>query len=381
MLKTIWKAAKFLIAAVLIFGLFGGIYAWQFHILPGLIKAGVESAPPPVETIAAEKARADLWPPYVRAIGTAKAYNGVDVAPQVGGVVQSLFFASGDRVEKGAKLVQLDSDTELADLKSLEATLANADRDLSRKDALAKKGYGSKSDQDSAQAKMDETLAGIEKVRALIAKKTVVAPFSGDLGIRKVDPGQYVQPGAPLVWLQTLDPIYVDFDVPEASYARMKAGQEVQLTAGAYPGETFKGTVDTIDARMAADTRTMMVRAKLANRDRRLVPGMFVNVSVIQGAPEPVVTLPETAITYSLYGDSIYVIKPAAAGADATTPRDVERRFVKVGEAREGRVSILDGLKPDEEVVTVGQLKLNPGTKVLINNEVVLDTGGLRKTE
>lgn len=387
MLKHFWKFAKFLIAAVLILGLFGGIYAWQFRILPELIRQGVANSPPPVETISVEAARLDRWEPVLRAIGTAKAINGIDIAPQVGGVVQKINFQSGTRVKAGEKLIELDADAEQADLNSLEATLRNAERELDRKGDLAKKGFGSKSDQDGARARRDETLAAIEKTKVMIARKTILAPFSGELGLRSVDTGQFVEAGTPLVWLQTLDPIYVDFTIPEADFAKLQPGQVAKATLAAYPGVAFEGKIETLDARMAAETRTLMVRAELVNSDRRLVPGMFVNVAVVTGEPAEVVTLPETAITYSLYGDSIFVVMPAkieasAAGKQAEPPPlEVERRFVEVGEVRGGRVAITTGLKAGEQVATTGQLKLNPGTRVLINNDVVLDTGGVRKAE
>jgi membrane fusion protein (multidrug efflux system) len=386
MWKLIWKITKLVIAAVIILGLFGGIYAWQFEILPGLIKEGIANAPPPVETVSAEKAKAERWKPFVRAIGTVKAASGVDVSPQAGGVVEAIHFKSGDQVKQGEKLVTLDSDTENADLRSLEATLRNAERDLDRKGGLAKKGIGSQSESDSARARRDETIAAIEKTRALISKKTVYAPFSGELGLKHVELGQYVTPGMALVWLQTLDPVHVDFTVPESELAKVERGQVVEASLAAYPGEIFKGTIETIDARMAADTRTLTVRAVLANPDRRLVPGMFANVAVVTGEPAEVVTVPETAITYSLYGDSVFVVVPvkteaASSGAGTPPALEVERRFVGLGESREGRIAITSGLEPGEEVATAGQLKLNPGTRVTINNDVVLDTGGIRKAE
>jgi membrane fusion protein (multidrug efflux system) len=336
--------------------------------------------------VSAEKAKTERWRPFVRAIGTVKAASGVDIAPQVGGVVEAIHFRSGDRVKEGEELVTLDSDTERADLKSLEATLRNAERELDRKGSLAKKGIGSQSDSDSARARRDETIAAIEKMKALIAKKTIYAPFSGELGLKHVELGQYVSPGMALVWLQTLDPVYVDFTIPQRDLTMVKSRQAVELTIGAYPNEVFKGTVETIDARMAADTRTLTVRAAFANGERKLVPGMFVNVAVVTGEPEEVVTVPETAITYSLYGDSVFVVVPvktkaASAAGPESLAHEVERRFVGLGEARDGRIAITSGLKAGEEVATAGQLKLNPGTRVTINNDVVLDAGGVRKTE
>lgn len=391
MLRMIWKATKFLIATVLIFGLFGGIYAWQFNILPELIRAGVASAPPPTETVSAETVKVEQWPSYVRAIGTVVAVNGVDISPQVGGIVREVRFESGQEVGKGDVLIEITSETERADLTSLQATLKNATRDLDRKDELARKGFGAKADRDSSLAKRDETLAAIAKTEALIAQKTIYAPFAGRLGMRRVDVGQYVGPGTPIVWLQTVDPVYVDFPVPEQDYGRLRVGQRVDATLDAYPDQSFAGKIASIDAKVAADSRTVTVRASFPNAERKLVPGMFANVAVTVGEPADVLTLPRTAITYSLYGDSVFVVGPVKSDPAKTEPakssepaepaKMVERRFVKVGEARDGRVVVASGLKPGEVVVTTGQLKLRPGTPVRIDNTVALEVSGERRPE
>jgi membrane fusion protein, multidrug efflux system len=210
----------------------------------------------------------------------------------------------------------------------------------------------------------------------VINQKRVVAAFSGRLGIRKVDVGQYISPGMPLVPLQALEQIFADFPLPEQDLARVKLGQDVEIRVDAYPDSVFKGKVDAIDARVNQDTRSIMVRGRLDNAEKQLLPGMFANVEVLAGAPVEVVTLPRTAVSYSLYGDSVYITrKPAAAPAGQAQPKEelheIERRFVRPGEARGDRVAINEGVKPGELVVIVGQLKLQQGAKVRIDNSTL----------
>ena len=233
----------------------------------------------------------------------------------------------------------------------------------------------------------------MKKIEAVIAQKTLQAPFAGRLGIRKVEKGQYVSPGLALVSLQALDPIRADFPMPEQMIGKLRIGQTIEATVDAYPGQVFRGEIQSLDARVAAETRTLLVRAILKNPERKLLPGMFVNVAVLAGAPVEVVTVPRTAVTYSLYGDSVYIVKPAPdqsgavqAAASATAPAGAaqgppviaERRFVRTGQSREGRVTILEGVSAGESVVTSGQLKLNPGTRIRVDNTQPLQRPGER---
>ena len=282
------------------------------------------------------------------------AIEGVDVSPQQGGMVVEYFFDSGDDVEKGAKLVKLDTSVEEADLANNKATLVQANLDYDRQVNLVKKGAASQAVLDQTIAKRDSAAAEVQKVEAIIAQKTITAPFAGRLGLRRVEKGQYVSVGQALVWLQALDPIWVDFPVPESEVARFKLGSPIEITVDAYPGEIFKGKVEAFDARLNQDGRTLMVRGTLPNPERKLLPGMFANAAVLAGEPKQVVTVPRTALTYSLYGDSVWVVKheaaqaspaPAptskkaepvgtaiAADAPPTEPKlKAERRFVRVG--------------------------------------------------
>jgi membrane fusion protein, multidrug efflux system len=369
---------RFLIASIILAVLIGGLAYFQLVFKPQMIKGFLASQVPPPATITAEAARSQEWVEHLPAIGTLIASQGVDVASQVAGIVTALGFESGQEAPKGDKLVQLDISVELADLASAEATQREADVAFKRQTDLLRKSVASEANVDTALAKRDTAAAAVNRIRALIAQKSILAPFAGRLGIRKVELGQYVSPGLTLVTLQALDPIWVDFPMPEQNIGKLQKGQVIELTVDAFPGEIFKGQVASLDARVAQDTRTLLVRGTLANPGRKLLPGMFANVAVLAGAPAAVVTVPRTAVTYSLYGDAVYVVKPeqgssavpAQPAADAIFA--VERRFVTTGQVRGDLVAVTSGLKAGEVVVTTGQLKLNNGGRVKIDNSQAL---------
>ncbi len=340
----------------------GGLALFQFIVKPAMIAGFIAKAPPPAFTVAVEEARAESWTPHISVIGTFKAVQGIDMAPQAGGIIRAIRFDNGQDVAAGALLVEIDDATEQADLKSNVAILKNADLSLDRQRQLVAKGNTAQANVDSAQASRDQAAAALERTRALIAQKAVSAPFAGRLGIRKVDLGQYVAPGTSLVTLQQLDPIYLDFQVPEQNYAQLRVDQSVEASVDALPGATFNGKIATIDARVSQDTRNILVRAILPNPDKKLLPGMFANLSIAAGQAQQVVTLRRTGVAYSLFGDAVYVVK-------LNENRDggvVERRFVRVGETRDERVAISEGVKAGETVVVEGQLKLQPGANVRV---------------
>jgi membrane fusion protein (multidrug efflux system) len=390
---------RFLIAAIIV-GLFlGGVGYFNLVFKPKMIGEFVAKMVPPPATVTAEPAKTETWIDRVPAIGTLVAIQGVDVAPQVGGIVMEYFFDSGQDVAKGAKLVKLDTSVEEADLADHRATLQQANLDFERQSRLVKTSAVSQSTLDATIAKRDSAAALVQKTEALIAQKMIAAPFAGRLGLRHVERGQYVSPGQALVWLQALDPIWVDFPVPEAALGKFTIGSEVELAADAFPGRSFKGKVEAFDAKLGSDTRTLMVRATVPNPDRKLMPGMFANVAVLTGGAKEYVTVPRTAVTYGLYGDSVWVVKesqtepPAkstpvaeaetvgtAAAADAMPtgalppePKLVaERRFVRVGPSQGDRVAILEGVRAGEEVITSGQLKLQPDAAIKVDNSGAL---------
>jgi membrane fusion protein, multidrug efflux system len=369
---------RLLIAVVIVGAFLGGLAYFQLQFKPAMIKSFLSKQQPPPSTITAEAARTEEWIERLPAIGTLISSQGVDVAPQVAGIVTGLGFESDQDVEKGAKLVQLDISVELADQASAEAILKEADISYKRQADLLTKNVSSEATVDTALAKRDSAAAALNRIKALIAQKLILAPFAGRLGIRHVELGQYVSAGLSMVTLQALDPIWVDFPMPEQNIGKLRKDEVIELTVDAYPGKVFKGKVVSLDARVSQETRTLLVRGTLDNPERKLLPGMFANVSVLAGTARQIVSIPRTAVTYSLYGDSVYVVKAAegAAAVPAEPPPDavfaVERRFVQPGQVREDRVAITSGLQPGEQVVTTGQIKLNNGSRVQIDNAQAL---------
>ncbi|MGA2485986.1 MAG: efflux RND transporter periplasmic adaptor subunit [Roseiarcus sp.] len=361
------RPVVFLLALVLIVAVVGGLSYFQLVLKPTIVKNAISAAFAPKPTaVAVEEAKVEQWPPQLSAIGTLRAFQGIVVAPQVAGVVSAIHFQSGDDVPAGAPLVDLDTSVEEADLANGLAQLKNANVTLDRARALIANGNTPQSTVDAALAARDSAAASVEHTRAVIAEKTIKAPFAGRLGLRNVDLGQYVAAGVSLTTLQQLDPIYVDFSAPEGALANLVAGEETTLAVDSQPGRSFTGKVTAIDARVSADSRNVTVRAEFANPDHKLLPGMFADVTVTTGAPIDVLSLPRTAIVYSLYGNNAFVVVPAKSGDGLM----VERRFIRVGATRGERIAILDGVKVGEKVVIAGQIKLQP------NSPVMIDQGG-----
>ena len=358
------RVAVFFITLVALAALVGGLAYLQLVVRPAMMKNFiVASFAPKPTTVAAEAARMETWPPELAAIGTLRAYQGIAVAPQVAGIVTAIHFESGDDVKAGDLLVNIDDSVEQADLANGLAQLQNANVTLARQKTLVVGGNTPQSSVDAAIAARDSAAAAVERTRAVIAQKAIKAPFPGRLGLRNVDLGQYVAVGASLTTLQRLDPIYIDFPAPEGALKTLAVGQTVKATVDAMPGREFVGKVAAIDARVSAESRNVMTRAQFANPDAKLLPGMFADVAVTTGAGGEVLTLPRTAIVYSLYGDNVFVVNPAPSGGGLV----VERRFVKVGETRGERIAVAEGLKAGERVVTAGQIKLQAGAPVTID--------------
>ena len=370
---------RFIITAVVIAALLGGLGYFQFVFKPQMVRTFLSQMKPPPATVTAEAARTDKWIERLTSIGTLIASQGVEVTSQVAGIVTEVLIESGAEVEQGTRLVQLDTSVEVADLASAIATRREAEVAYERQADLMQKRVTSEANLDTARAKRETAQAAVKRIQAVIAQKGIVGPFGGRLGIRKVEKGQYVSAGLALVSLQALNPIRVDFPMPEQQIGKLRVGQPIELTVDAFPNQVFGGEIQSLDARVAQDTRTLLVRGLLPNQERKLLPGMFANVTVLVGEAADVVTVPRTAVTYSLYGDSVYVVKPAPAkdGKAAPAPASsqppepslvVERRYVRTGQVREDRVAITFGLATGEEVVTTGQLKLNPGASIRIDN-------------
>jgi membrane fusion protein (multidrug efflux system) len=371
---------RFVITGILAASFVGALAGWNFGVKPYFIKTAISSQVRPPATVTSETAKTERWIEQLSSIGTLISSHGVDVTSQVAGIVTEVYAASGSDIEQGAPLVQLDVAVEEADLASAKAVLAEAEVAFKRQVDLIEKRVTSEANLDTARSKRDTAQAAVAKIEAVIAQKTIKAPVTGRLGIRKVERGQYVSPGMTLITLQALDPIRADFPMPEQAIGKLRVGQQIEIAVDAYPSSLFEGTIESLDARVAQDTRTLLVRGSLPNPQRKLLPGMFANITVLVGDARPVVTVPRTAVTYSLYGDSLYVVKAldqpadAAAGQAAAAAKDgarkfmAERRFVKTGQARDDRVAITSGVAAGDEVVTTGQLKLNPGAAIRVDN-------------
>jgi membrane fusion protein, multidrug efflux system len=373
----------FVVTLALLAAATGGLAYFQFAIKPVIIKTFMAAAFAPKPTaVTAEAVKAEKWPPELTAIGTLRAYQGVIIAPQAAGVVTAKHFESGDDVEVGALLINIDDSVEQADLANGLAQLKNAEATLARQKTLVVQGNTPQSSVDAAIAARDSAAATVERTRAVIAQKAIKAPFAGRLGLRNVDIGQYVAVGTSLVTLQQLDPIYADFPAPEEALRSLAVGQAVSMTVDAIPGRTFEGKIEAIDARVSAESRNVMARAVFANPDRKLLPGMFANLTVTTGEPASVLTVPRTAIVYSLYGDNVFVVKAAAHAREQGGVSDnggpsgliVERRFVRVGPAQGERIAVEEGLRPGERVVTAGQIKLQAYMPVTLDETAALPT-------
>jgi membrane fusion protein (multidrug efflux system) len=324
---------------------------------------------PPPEAVTTIVAKQETWPATLSVIGTADAVQGVTVSADLPGTVDRITFDSGKWVREGELLIQLDTRQERAQLAALEAQRDLAKVNFARMKALVDEGVISRTEYDRATAEQRATEARVGEIRATIQRKTIRAPFSGILGIRQVNLGQYLSAGDPIVGLQALNPIYVNFGVPQQEAAKVKVGDTLRVTASDIGGAGFTGRVTAIDSRVDETTRNVEVQATLANPQGKLSPGMFVQVEAKSGASRAVVALPASAISYAPYGNSVYVVEelkdPAGKGY-----RGVRQQFVKVDGARGDQVAIVSGINAGEEVVTSGTFKLRNGAAVAVNNKV-----------
>lgn len=324
---------------------------------------------PPPEAVTTIVASEEQWPSTLTAIGTVAAVKGVTVAADLPGTVERIGFDSGKWVSEGEVLALLDTRQEQAQLAAAEAQRELARLNFERMDGLLNEKVVSQAEFDRANADHRQSAARVGEIRATIDRKTIRAPFSGLLGIRRVNLGQYLSAGDPLVTLQSLDPIYVDFGVPQQAMTQVRPGREVRVISADAGGTTFTGHVTAIDSIVDESTRNMRTQATLANPGGKLRPGMFVQAEVTLGAAARVVSLPASAISYAPYGDSVFVVGDMQDAAGKHY-RGVRQQFVKVGAGRGDQISVLSGLKPGDEVVTSGVFKLRNGAAVLVNNKI-----------
>ena len=355
--------AVFLGLGVVIAGLIGA-KAQQFSAMGA---AGPQAGTEAVTTV---KVEAQSWNPTLKAVGTLTAENGVTMSAQVAGTVARIAFESGAKVEAGTLLAQLDVRVEEAQLKAVEARADLARINVERIRELRSRDTLAQAELDTGEAQVKQASAEVEAIKAAIEKKTFRAPFAGTLGIRKVNVGQYVNAGQAIVELQTLDPIHVDFTLPQRNVAEIAVGQEVAVTTDGARDAVFAGKVTSLDPRVDPTTRNVRVRATLANTGERLRPGMFANVEVLLPAGAPVVVIPSSAVLFAPYGDSVFVIE-RTKGEDGKEATKVRQQTVRLGATRGDFVAVLSGLNPGEEIVSTGAFKLRNGATVIITNAVV----------
>jgi membrane fusion protein, multidrug efflux system len=351
--------------------LVGAVVGWKYYGYMKYQKTAA-AAPVPSSTVTSTKAEFQQWQPQITAVGTLRALRGVDVTTEVAGLVRSIHFKSGDEVKTGQLLAQLNADSDVALLRSLEAAADLANTVYERDKELLAAEVLSKAQVDTDAADLKSKRAQVAQQLAVVQKKTIRAPFAGKLGISTVNPGQYLNPADKLVTLQTIDPIYVDFNVPQQQVPQLSVGQKLTLTADAAPGQTFIGKINAISPRVDPATRNVMIEATLPNSKRELLPGMFASVKVNSGAENRYLTLPQTALTFNPYGDTVFVIKPTDKKDEkGNVALQAQQVFVTTGPRRGDQVAILKGLDPGAEVVSSGQVKLKNGARVVINNTVV----------
>jgi membrane fusion protein (multidrug efflux system) len=356
-----WKMLFMLIGSAIVFG---GVF---FKIFSGFaaMQAAMANMPVPVVNVTAQPAMTQDWGVEVSAIGVLEARRGVDVTSSVAGQVQQIKFESGERVSQGQVLVQLDADVERANLSSAQASLRLAKANLARGESLRTSDNISKATLEQRQSEYEVAAAEVAALAAQIDKKVIGAPFDGVLGIRKINVGQYLDAGNPIVNIQDLSKMLVNFSVSQKELSDLKVGQAIRMSTDAYPVRTFDGTISAIEPLINDETGMVEVQGTFDNPDGLLRPGMFAKLAILLPVRMQVVVVPQTAISYSLYGDFVYIAKEGKAetGEAITT---VDRRIVKSGERRNGLVIVEEGLKADEMVVTSGQLKLDSGTRVAI---------------
>jgi multidrug efflux system membrane fusion protein len=360
------KTVRWLIIVGALLGLLlAGLYGFNRYREQAIANFFASNKPPPAQ-IAAVTATSESVPRFATGIGSLAAVHQVTITPEIGGRVTAIQFTPGSSVSAGDPLVQLNDAPERGDLANYEAQARMAAVTLERNSQLAQRQVASRETVDQNQSQLDQARAQILKTQAIIAQKLVRAPFKGRLGVRQVEVGQYLNAGAAIVTLTDLKHLYVNFTLPSTMRAQIVPGQKVNVTADAFPGRNFEAEITTLEPQIRADTRTIAVQATLQNPDEALLPGMYINAAVVLPAEPDRVVLPETAVDYTLYGDSVYVIREDGAAADGKPILKATRTPVKTGQRWGGKVTILDGIKPGDRVVAAGQIKLQSGAQVIV---------------
>ena len=383
-----WALMILLVLALVL--IIGGIWGFNtYKMIQGFKAMGV-----PKETVSTVKAEYQEWQPQLAAVGSLRAVRGADISAEVAGIVDTIGFSSGASVKQGASLITLRAADDIAHLNALKASAELAESNYKRDQAQFEAQAISQAQLDNSAATYKSAKAQVAEQQALLDKKYVRAPFAGTVGVRNVDIGQYLQPGTKIVTLQTLDPIFVDFFLPQQSLGQIAVGQKLAVSNDTFPGQHFSGEVSAIDSKVDTDTRNIQVRATVKNPQHKLLPGMYANISIDSGAPAKYLTVPLNSISFNPYGETVFVIttaeeyqaeQDAKAKAEGVTPPAAasggmpgpsgkmlvsKQVFVTVGPTRGDQVAILKGIKAGDVVVTSGQLKLKNGSAVEINNKV-----------
>ena len=354
-----------LIAVFVLFGLVFFLHMGRKAIISHYIKNFQQQA----VVISTAKVKETNWTPHLTAVGSLTAVNGVNVSTEVAGMVVGIFFKSGQSVNKGDILVQLD---DLIDQQTLNTNAAQLNLDklnYERQLQLAQSKSTPQSDVDQAQAKMLQSQASVATAEVQIDKKKIKAPFSGKIGIRQINLGEYVTPGQPVVTLQAMDPLYVDFALPEQYLPKLRVGQEIQIMVDAYPKKIFKGKIEAINSAVDISTRSIQIRAVVPNPKTQLYPGIFANVAILLPEQKKVLTIPQTGVAYSLHGDTAFVITPGGKDDSGKPILRAKQRNIVLGEQIGNQVIVKEGLKEGQEVVSSGQLKVQPDAIVEVNNK------------
>ncbi len=358
---------RLILTAVIAAGVLAVVFGYRLRQI-NAAKAALANRKPVPAAVTTAKAMPQQWALTLGSVGALQSYQGIVVRSEIEGRITRIAFESGTHVKAGDVLVEMDTAAETAQLHNYEATARLAQLNLARARELRQTSANTQADLDANEAAFLQAQANIEATKAILAKKRIVAPFDGRIGIRQVNIGQFLNKGDALATLEAVDPIYADFALPQQNIAQLAVGLPVKVAVDAFPDRQFDGKIEAIDPRITDTTRNIRLRATLANGDETLRPGMFARIDVVLPGENSVIVLPATAVVYSPYGDSVYVVAQKDGAAVA------EQRWIKVGPKRGDLISIVSGLKAGEEVVTVGQSKLRPGSLLKVNNQVVPDS-------
>jgi len=354
-----------------VFLLLGLIFGFN-QLKTFMIKYFISSMGLPPATVSTMVVETTAWQPKLSSVGNVRAFRGVELSTEIGGLVQNVPIKSGMDVKEGDLLIKLNDVSDVAQLNSLKA-LADLAKVINERDrqqleiqAISKNVF------DTSKADAKSKQAQVEQQTALVAKKNLKAPFSGRVGIVMINPGQFVNPGDKLLTLQTLDPIFVDFNLPQSNAEQIQVGQEIVVTTDAFKGSSFTGKITAVSPKVDTNTRNIQIEAKLANPDKKILPGMFANVNIKLGDEVKMLTLPQTAVTYNPYGSTVFIAKPTGKKDKQGKPElEAQQVFVTTGPTRGDQVAILKGVDEGATVVTSGQLKLKNGTPLIVNNKVL----------